>query len=147
MFSKTRGQFIHDFDFARSQRSKNANVCVTTVTFIICDSGTATCEFHGDPHFKTFDGDRYEYQGICKYLVARPKMQSTTLPYFEVYARAERRYRQTSVAYVYYAEIVYRNETIRLQRGGTVNRPSVGYINVTVSSHHWHIRNLVTQLG
>lgn len=117
---------------------------VNFVTFVTFEPGTATCAFQGDSHYKTFDGNRYNYQGICKYLVTRPKVRSTTLPYFEVYARGEHRYGRTSVAYAYYAEIVYGTETIRLQRGGTVNRASLGYINVTVSHHHSHFRDRFT---
>lgn len=36
-------------------------------------STPAYCYAAGDPHFQTFDGKRYSFQGICSYVLARDK--------------------------------------------------------------------------
>uniref|UniRef100_A0A3B4XUV4 VWFD domain-containing protein n=1 Tax=Seriola lalandi dorsalis TaxID=1841481 RepID=A0A3B4XUV4_SERLL len=40
----------------------------------------ATCMVSGDPHFVTFDGERYNFQGTCAYEMAGVSSNKTELP-------------------------------------------------------------------
>lgn len=44
----------------------------------------ATCMVSGDPHFVTFDGERYNFQGTCAYLLAGVSANTKGLESFSV---------------------------------------------------------------
>ena len=39
--------------------------------FYLLPSGLAHCSAHGDPHYSSFDGKRYDFQGACKYYLLK----------------------------------------------------------------------------
>ena len=45
--------------------------------FIFFSVVEATCMSHGDPHYKTFDGKRFDFMGKCEYVLAKDRVNNT----------------------------------------------------------------------
>ena len=79
----------------------------------------------------TFDGTHFDYQGTCKFRLASV-CNATTLERFDVFARNEYRFGQTSVSWPLYVEIFESIEqtTVRLTRNTSLT--TVPPVTVTV---------------
>ncbi|XP_075697032.1 IgGFc-binding protein-like [Rhinoderma darwinii] len=96
----------------------------------ICVSvSQVNCQVAGDPHYMTFDGLLYDFQGTCTYTIAKTCGSDTSLTPFVVEAKNENR-GNTSVSYVSYVTVkVYGFEI-------SVMRFENGFVRVNNQIHH-----------
>ncbi|XP_024607714.1 alpha-tectorin isoform X9 [Neophocaena asiaeorientalis asiaeorientalis] len=67
-------------------------VCEPRGKFFYCSPvETSTCVVFGEPHYHTFDGFLFHFQGSCAYLLARQCLHTSSLPFFSVEAKNEHR--------------------------------------------------------
>ncbi|XP_029063583.1 alpha-tectorin isoform X3 [Monodon monoceros] len=67
-------------------------VCEPKGKFFYCSPvETSTCVVFGEPHYHTFDGFLFHFQGSCAYLLARQCLHTSSLPFFSVEAKNEHR--------------------------------------------------------
>lgn len=78
-----------------------------------------SCFSAGDPHIYTFDGDRYDFQGLCKYTMVE-NLSADDLPAFKVTTKNEVRGTSTDVTYPKYAETEVYGYVIRQDKGNVV---------------------------
>ncbi|XP_071946555.1 IgGFc-binding protein-like isoform X2 [Antedon mediterranea] len=88
-----------------------------------CQTEYGVCFATGDPHYKTFDGYWHDFQGSCKYILAKDCGSQT--PKFIVEAENEKRQESDSVTYIKEVTVTINDTVIVLGKGRTVTVNSV----------------------
>ena len=74
----------------------------------------STCTVSGDPHYYTFDGKVFHFQGTCTYVLS--EQCGPGLPYYRVEGKNENR-GSTRASWTRLVKVFVNNETIELVKG------------------------------
>ena len=65
-------------------------MCVKIGTNVQCVAESrSTCQIIGDPHYQSFDGKLFSYQGSCTYTLVQTTGQDSTLTPFSIVTKTE----------------------------------------------------------
>lgn len=90
------------------------------------------CTVTGEPHYTTFSQCPFDYQGVCKHLLATTTSAYSGSNTFTIYLRNQRKYRTSNVAFVLYVETVLKSDIIRMTRDLTAGCQAIAPVIVTV---------------
>lgn len=93
----------------------------------------------GDPHFVTFDGVSFDYQGECKYILAENCGQSTEVPYFQIVGDHKMQIANDSVSYLKSIQLELLGKTYSLFVYGRVHVNGI-FVNLPFSDGELTIR-------
>lgn len=114
-------------------------------------TGSGLCSYWGDPHYTSFDGRKFDYQGVCKHLLVGllPGQAAGSLSSFRVFGRNEYRYGYTTVSWFRDVEIVYGNDIVLLSKGASavVKVRNTSGARTCLALPCWHVKARRIELG
>ncbi|CAD5119120.1 DgyrCDS7763 [Dimorphilus gyrociliatus] len=117
-------------------------------------SRSAWCKGSGDPHYKTFDGAKIDFMGICRYTLVKPcpKSEKVSVPMFNVEVKNEHRGRKTTVSYTKYVVVQVYGYEIKLDQKrkviiSTLKKIDTGFVAENPKAYNLPIKALAGAPG
>ncbi|PIK62565.1 putative IgGFc-binding protein [Apostichopus japonicus] len=85
-----------------------------------CVRGPSVAHIFGDPHFITYDGKAFDFQGTGEYILAQKCGQSDALPEFTLIGQLNKDAPRDLVSYIRYLRLEYKGKQYELFIGGKV---------------------------
>jgi alpha-tectorin len=89
------------------------------VTPILSLTAVSLCIVSGEPHYRTFDMQKIDYQGVCKHLLVEPSSGFTGVNVFHVYLRNEYRGGNTQISFPRDVIVDVCGDHVEIQRDAT----------------------------
>ncbi|KAJ8031641.1 IgGFc-binding protein [Holothuria leucospilota] len=85
-----------------------------------CERGSCVCNIYGDPHYSTFDGRKYDYQGDCEYILIEKCEDSDEIPDFKLIGRHSKNAPADRVSYLRQLRLEFNGNKYTITIGGRV---------------------------
>ncbi|XP_055055949.2 IgGFc-binding protein [Misgurnus anguillicaudatus] len=124
----------HNKDLCSDHKCREKEHCTVNDNKALCvPVSKASCMATGDPHYRTFDGNHFSFQGICSYTLVKTSGKDKTLTPFSIVNKNEMR-KGSYGSYIKSASIKVKGHDITFIQGN-VNHVTIdgNVLNIPVS--------------